>query len=308
MMTTCHRIRQSPRYVCSLRTPKNEEPSRTYLSYLYLMYIQGNDDQAFWALAALSAAERSFPGLSSSSPKYLSLAGAVFDDQVLRWDNKTCGGGLRWQIFTFNDGYNYKISSANGAFFQLAARLAVFTGNQTYADWAETAYAWSEKIGLIKNGTVFDGADVTTECGVINHLQWTLDQGLYLYGSAVMYNLVSILYPLTVHARLSKFSITYSYAETDSLPHLAKPHLNPPKRRQSLLPRQSKHHVRSCLRAQGHMQHRPAGLQSPTVALALAHSRLCPLYPGHHQPPDPVLRTSGREAMLGRHERDYVRI
>jgi mannan endo-1,6-alpha-mannosidase len=64
----------------------------------------GNDDQAFWAMAAMSAAELKFPNPPQDKPQWLALAQAVFNSQALRWDTTTCGGGLRWQIFTFNNG------------------------------------------------------------------------------------------------------------------------------------------------------------------------------------------------------------
>ncbi len=99
---------------------------------------EGNDDQATWALAAISAAEARLPEPIGTS--WISLAEAVFENQAARWDTATCGGGLRWQIFTFNNGYNYKNSISTGDFFQLASRLARFTGNATYSDWADKAF------------------------------------------------------------------------------------------------------------------------------------------------------------------------
>jgi mannan endo-1,6-alpha-mannosidase len=91
---------------------------------------EGNDDQAFWAFTALTAAELKFPDPpKEKSPSWLALAQAVFNNQVTRWDTTTCGGGLRWQIFIINAGYDYKNTISNGAFFQLAARLARYTGN-----------------------------------------------------------------------------------------------------------------------------------------------------------------------------------
>jgi len=109
---------------------------------------------------------------------------------VQRWDTETCDGGLRWQIFPFNVGYNYKQSFTGAAFFQLAARLAQYTGNQTYADWAERQYDWMTDVGLIaRNGAVYDGTDVNTNCSQLNHIQWTYNPGALIYGSAVMYNI-----------------------------------------------------------------------------------------------------------------------
>jgi hypothetical protein len=65
----------------------------------------GNDDQGFWGMTAMTAAEYNFPNPSSDQPQWLALAQAVFNTQAPRWDASTCGGGLRWQIFTFNSGY-----------------------------------------------------------------------------------------------------------------------------------------------------------------------------------------------------------
>lgn len=151
---------------------------------------EGNDDQAIWALTAMRAAELQFPHPSTStSPSWLDLAVNAFNDQVSRWDTSTCGGGLRWQIFNFNQGYDYKNAISTGAFFQLAARLARYTGNQTYADWATKSYDWTSSIGFIDHDyRVFDGALVKGNCSEIDHLQWTYAAGAFMYGSAVMTN------------------------------------------------------------------------------------------------------------------------
>ena len=138
----------------------------------------------------MRAAELQLPN-PSSSPSWLDLAVNVFNDQVTRWDTQTCGGGLRWQIFSFNLGYNYKNSLSNGAFFQLAARLAKYTGNQTYADWATKSYDWSNDVGLVGNDfEVFDGTSVYDSCETLNRLRWTYAAGSFMYGSAVMTNFV----------------------------------------------------------------------------------------------------------------------
>jgi mannan endo-1,6-alpha-mannosidase len=85
----------------------------------------GNDDQAFWGMAAMTAAEVNFPNPPASSPQWLTLAQAVFNRQAARWDNDTCNGGLRWQVFQYNNGYDYKNSISNGCFFSMAARLGM---------------------------------------------------------------------------------------------------------------------------------------------------------------------------------------
>lgn len=149
----------------------------------------GNDDQGFWGLAAMTAAETNFQNPPSKQPQWLALAQAVFNTQANRWDITTCGGGLRWQVFTFNNGYNYKNSISNGAFFNLAARLAKYTGNDTYAQWAEKAYDWTASVSLIdSNFYVYDGSDDLINCTQIDRIQWTYNAGTYLLGAANMYN------------------------------------------------------------------------------------------------------------------------
>lgn len=82
----------------------------------------GNDDQAFWGMAAMSAAENRLPDVKDG-PSWLSLAQAVFQTQHNRWDTENCGGGFKWQIFFTNPGYTYKNTISNGCFFNIAARL-----------------------------------------------------------------------------------------------------------------------------------------------------------------------------------------
>ena len=139
----------------------------------------------------MTAAERQLPN-PGSSPTWLSLAQNVFNTQVARWDTSTCGGGLRWQIFTFNAGYNYKNSISTGAFFQLAARLARYTRNQTYVDWANKSWAWANQVSLLdENYSVFDGTITDTNCSQIDHIRWSYSAGTFLAGSAYMFNFVS---------------------------------------------------------------------------------------------------------------------
>lgn len=86
--------------------------------------------------------------------------------------------------------YSYKNSVSNGAFFNIAARLGKYTGNQTYFDWAEKVYDWSNEIGLIdqKSFVVYDGTSVTNNCSDHNQNPWSYNSGLYIYGAAAMYN------------------------------------------------------------------------------------------------------------------------
>lgn len=152
---------------------------------------EGNDDQCFWAISAMMAAERNFTNPPSSDPGWLAMVQAVFNEQTTRWDASTCDGGLRWQIFTWNAGYDYKNSIANGCFFNIAARLARYTGNATYAKWATRAWDWTETVGLIGSSyEIYDGSSDTTNCSSLDNDRWTYNTGVYLLGAAIMYNYV----------------------------------------------------------------------------------------------------------------------
>lgn len=165
---------------------------------------EGNDDQAFWGFAAMSAAERNFPNPPDDKPQWLEMAQAVFNTQAARWDMSSCGGGLRWQIFTWNNGYNYKNTISTGGFFNLAARLAKYTGNQTYHDWAEKAWDWTVDVGFLTEDYRFwDGASDLSGCKDLNKIEWTYNNGVYLLGAANMYNLVSANKPYTIEPLLT---------------------------------------------------------------------------------------------------------
>jgi mannan endo-1,6-alpha-mannosidase len=155
---------------------------------------QGNDDQVFWAFAAMTAAELKFPDVKDQ-PSWLSLAQAVLNTQVARWDTQTCEGGLRWQLYPYQNGYTIKNAISNGGFFQLAARLARYTGNQTYADWANKMWDWCATTPLLDMSkspwAIADTATVSSNCTSHDELRWTYNYGTFLMGAAYMYNYVS---------------------------------------------------------------------------------------------------------------------
>ena len=139
----------------------------------------------------MSAAEMNFPDPPPNKPSWLSLAQATFNLQVNRWDTQNCGGGLRWQIFAFNKGFDYKNSISNGGFFQLAARLARYTGNGTYADWAEKSWDWmADSVLMTDKYVVYDGAQILNppNCTQPSPIQWTYNVGTMLMGAANMWN------------------------------------------------------------------------------------------------------------------------
>ncbi|KAK6086272.1 glycosyl hydrolase family 76 [Seiridium cupressi] len=75
----------------------------------------GNDDQSFWAMSALLAAEVKFPDPPKGQPQWLALAQAVWNEQANedRRNSSLCGMGLRWQMYPQNKGYDYKNGKLN---------------------------------------------------------------------------------------------------------------------------------------------------------------------------------------------------
>lgn len=155
----------------------------------------GNDDQAFWGMSAMLAAETGFQDPSPSEPQWLSLTQAVYNIQKGHLDKETaCGGGLRWQVIVLNNGYNYKNSIANGAFFNVAARLARYTGDDAYAQTARSTFQWMKDVGFIDpDYNVWDGAHVEKDCKDINHAQFSYTAAILLQGAAFMWDFVSSL-------------------------------------------------------------------------------------------------------------------
>lgn len=97
----------------------------------------GNDDQGFWGMSALRAAEVGYPDPPADQPQWLALAQGVFNQLASRWEPELCGGGLRWQVYQANRGFDYKNTIATAVLFNMGARLARYTRNESYAAWAE---------------------------------------------------------------------------------------------------------------------------------------------------------------------------
>lgn len=156
----------------------------------YSQYI-GNDDQQIWALAAMTAAELDFPQQPSKTA-WITMAENVFNEQIQRWDTTSCGGGLRWQIYPYGAGYTVKNAISNGHLFELSARLARYTNNQTYSDWAEKIWDWSAKTLMnTTDWTVYDSVETSDDCKTKSGWQSTFNYGPFIRGDLYMYNLVS---------------------------------------------------------------------------------------------------------------------
>jgi mannan endo-1,6-alpha-mannosidase len=151
---------------------------------------EASANQSIWALAAMTAAESSLP--ASGNFSWFDLARNVFEIQSARWDTATCHGGLRSGLFPYQSLYTIKDALCNGMFMNLAARLALFTGNQTYLDWAEKVWDWSSAVGLVDaTHAIYDVTLVEGNCSQVNNLQWTSNYGVFLSSAAIAYNQAS---------------------------------------------------------------------------------------------------------------------
>jgi mannan endo-1,6-alpha-mannosidase len=82
---------------------------------------------------------------------------------------------------------------ANGIFFNLGARLARYTGNDTYAHWATKTWEWTQAVGYMDaHYNIYDGGHAEGHnCTDINPQQFSYIAAVYLQGAAFMYNYVS---------------------------------------------------------------------------------------------------------------------
>ncbi len=89
-------------------------------------------------------------------------------------------------------GYDYKNTIANGIFFNLGARLARYTQNDSYAEWAVKTYDWIAERGYIdEDWNVYDGAHIGDDnCSSVVKVQFSYNAAVILQGAAFMYNYV----------------------------------------------------------------------------------------------------------------------
>ena len=153
--------------------------------------VEGNDDQGVWAMTLMEAVERGFPEVEGAA-SYLTMAENTFKTMWDRWNDSNCNGGLRWQIYPWNNGYDYKNTISNICLFTFAARLGRYTGDESYFNVAQTVWDWLIGTGLIvdenNNIHIFDGASVNDNCTSITKLEWTYNYGLLIAGCAYLYS------------------------------------------------------------------------------------------------------------------------
>ncbi|KAI0396482.1 glycoside hydrolase family 76 protein [Xylariaceae sp. FL0594] len=153
---------------------------------------EANDDQAYWLFNALTAMEYNFDTLPGA-PSWETISTNAFNLFVKRWqdDSETCSGGLKWQYNPKANGWTYKNAVTNGAFFQTAARLARYTGDQKFADWAVKIWDWSRGVGLVSQDYhVYDGTgdDKGANCSQVNRDEWSYNIASFIHGAAHLYN------------------------------------------------------------------------------------------------------------------------
>jgi len=179
---------------------KNIGPNNDFVPPEQVNY-EANDDQMYWVYNSLTALEYNFtalPCIPSGSANgeclnsWLALSTNAFNLFVKRWnaDSGTCGGGLKWQYRTSEAGYYYKNAVTNGGFFQVAARLARYTQNQTYADWAMKIWDWSTRVKVVSDSFhVYDGThdDNGNNCTGVSGDEWSYNIASYMHGAANMY-------------------------------------------------------------------------------------------------------------------------
>lgn len=136
----------------------------------------------------MTAAEFKLPDVPNKF-SWLSLAQGVFNTQVKRWDTTTCGGGLRWQIWPMQAGYTMKNTISNAGLFQLSARLARWTNDDNYAQWAQKVWDWCMSKGLLNNETWFvaDSTSIGDGCSTLGRDQWSYNYAALFTGAAYMY-------------------------------------------------------------------------------------------------------------------------
>jgi mannan endo-1,6-alpha-mannosidase len=113
------------------------------------------------------------------------------------------------------------VAIANGCFFNLGARLARYTQNETYANWATETFDWLWRVQYIdhENWRVYDGGHVGQNCTDINKAQFSYNSAILLQGSAFMYNYVSTSMPIIWYLVAAWEKVTHPSSRTRQTDH-----------------------------------------------------------------------------------------
>ncbi|CAN9223482.1 unnamed protein product [Alternaria alternata] len=147
----------------------------------------GNDDQAFWGMAAMSAAENKLPD-AKDGPSWLSLAQATWEwEQSIglissdfhffdgTGDSENCTSIKKIQ-WTYNAGVH--ISGAAAMWNVVRIRQASLTKRRTFADMNQTQnQLWKDRVqGILDGLDVFFKDGVMTEVACENNGMCNVDQ------------------------------------------------------------------------------------------------------------------------------------
>ncbi|PWY68602.1 hypothetical protein BO70DRAFT_400231 [Aspergillus heteromorphus CBS 117.55] len=150
-----------------------------------------------WGLAAMAAADVDFPfpgDRKKSAWVFWAMAVGYKLDMIIN-RGAVCDGGL-YDDESQKNGTEFDWFS-NGAYFQLVSRIALaFPPNKgTFINYADNAWSWSEKNGMVNttDWTVSQMVSNTTTvngstCTAVDTSRWSYAYGLYLSGAAHMYN------------------------------------------------------------------------------------------------------------------------
>lgn len=123
------------------------------------------DDSGWWGVAWMKLAER------TGKAEYLQTAKAIHAHMAATWQTDK-GGGVLWCLDKDKQKTN---AITNNLFLILSARLAKYTGESSYRDWARRSCTW------LKEQKLFDGTGVVDGPGHTGDY-WSYNQGTYLAG------------------------------------------------------------------------------------------------------------------------------
>ncbi|PVI00707.1 glycoside hydrolase family 76 protein [Periconia macrospinosa] len=167
----------------------------------------GDLGQSAWGLAVLTAVEI---GLTEpKDQKWIDLTMGVFNALARRWtsEESICRGGLlagpgslQQEKNPSNADLLGKSAFSNANFFLLSARLALYSGDQTFVTWAEKIWEWIEMQLVEKKDWTVDDAEIhftedhsAGECSKKDSAWFRgyRDRALLIEGLSVMYNVTS---------------------------------------------------------------------------------------------------------------------
>jgi len=112
---------------------------------------------------------------------------ATFHEPYYWWE-----GGLAFNNMIENAYLCQNNTISNAGMFQMAARLGKFFNNPVYLKQADEVFTWLRNVGFVNldgnQTTVYDGANLETDCKDITEKQWSYNFGMTLGGCAYMYN------------------------------------------------------------------------------------------------------------------------